>query len=79
MNAIKVKIGDAVSPGDFIGYLPACGKGTYRHMHISFVNGSKYLCLYSYSSDSAKAIYNSIPTACRGNLPGGQICVVESF
>jgi len=60
LDAIIVKVGTYVKPGDFIGTL--LYNYEYPHLHYMIMRLGKDVCPYDYSSPTAKSIFEDIAT-----------------
>lgn len=75
--AIAVSKGDRVAAGQAIGTLLA-GEQGYVHLHYMVQNHSRAVCPYTYSSSSARTVFETLKNTRAGNyLPDGRICYGE--
>ena len=74
LAAVRVQVGQIVSVGTPMANL-LVGTLGYPHLHYMAERGNINVCVYPYSSESAKRMLEAIKGYPNSNVPGGQICV----
>jgi murein DD-endopeptidase MepM/ murein hydrolase activator NlpD len=76
--AVLVEVGQEVAAGTPVADLLVGSLG-YPHLHYMVMRGSTRVCAYAHSSEAARRTMEAIAALPGSTVPGGQICVVESF
>jgi murein DD-endopeptidase MepM/ murein hydrolase activator NlpD len=78
-NAIRVEEGDPVIRGQAITDL-LVGEHGYPHLHYMILQNDEPVCAYTFSSTTARAIFDEIAlTRSNNNLPDGNICYGDGY